>query len=204
MDRDEAIKILKQNKAAAEFYAGMVQNTKVIENELRDIEAMNMAIEALQAKAEGDLISRQDAIDAINHICPVDTEYDCTLLDRVDVRCVLSDLPSAEPKTDEEDELKFYYVESIDDYWIGRRLDNFYYAKWHEYLGFVWSASRYLPWGEHIVDENTLWKEYTYPSEPIEIPFTEWVVGFVKKYFAEPKTGEWSESIKEHKTVERV
>ena len=44
-----------------------------------------------------DLISRQAAIDAINHICPVDTEYDCTLLDRVDVRCVLSDLPSAQP-----------------------------------------------------------------------------------------------------------
>ena len=45
-----------------------------------------------------DLISRQAAIDAINNICPVDTEYDCTLLDRVDVRCVLSDLPSAQPE----------------------------------------------------------------------------------------------------------
>lgn len=85
----------------------------------------------------------------------------------------------------EEDELKFYYVESIDDYWIGQRLDNFYYAKWNSKLGFVWSASRYLPWGEHIVDENTLWKEHTYPSEPREIPFTEWVVGFMKKYGSE-------------------
>lgn len=102
-----------------------------------------------------------------------------------------SALPSAEPKTDEENELKFYYVESIDDYWVGRRLDNFYYANWHKGLGFIWSHSRYLPWGEHIVDENTLWKEHTYPSEPIEIPFTEWVVGFVKKYSAEPKTGKW-------------
>lgn len=45
-----------------------------------------------------DLIERRAAIDAINHICPVDTEYDCTLLDRVDVRCVLSDLPSAQPE----------------------------------------------------------------------------------------------------------
>ena len=43
-----------------------------------------------------DLIDRQAAIEAINHICPIDTEYDCTLLDRVDVRCVLSDLPSAQ------------------------------------------------------------------------------------------------------------
>lgn len=45
-----------------------------------------------------DLISRQAAVDAINHICPVDTEYDCALLDRVDVRYVLSDLPSAQPE----------------------------------------------------------------------------------------------------------
>ena len=45
-----------------------------------------------------DLIDRQAAIDEINHICPVDTEYDCTLLDRVDVRCVLSDLPSVQPE----------------------------------------------------------------------------------------------------------
>ena len=44
------------------------------------------------------LIYAEDAIDAINHICPVDTEYDCTLLDRVDVRCVLSDLPTAQPQ----------------------------------------------------------------------------------------------------------
>ena len=45
-----------------------------------------------------ELISRQAAIDAINHICPVDTEYDCTLLDRVDVRYGLSELPSAQPE----------------------------------------------------------------------------------------------------------
>ena len=48
-----------------------------------------------------DLISRQAAIDAINQICPIDTEYDCTLLDRVDVRCVLTDLLSAQPEVKE-------------------------------------------------------------------------------------------------------
>lgn len=88
---------------------------------------------------------------------------------------------------DDENELKFYYVESIDDYWIGQRLGNFYYAKWDEDLGFVWSTSRYLPWGEYIVNENTLWKEHAYPSEPVEIPFTNWIVGFIKKYSTEPK-----------------
>ena len=44
-----------------------------------------------------DCISRKAAIEAINHICPVDTEFDCALLDREDVRYVLSDLPSAQP-----------------------------------------------------------------------------------------------------------
>lgn len=58
-----------------------------------------------------DLISRQAAIEAVNHICPVDTEYDCTLLDRVDVRCVLLDLPSAERK-------KGRWIET-DDGWDG-------------------------------------------------------------------------------------
>lgn len=48
MTREEAIERLKQNKAAAEFYAGMVQNTNAIGNALKDIEAIDMAIEALK------------------------------------------------------------------------------------------------------------------------------------------------------------
>ena len=82
----------------------------------------------------------------------------------------------------EEDTLKFYYCESEDDYYIGKRVGNFYYARYAE-TGFEWFMSRYLPWGEHVVKPNTLWKEYTYPSEPKEIPFFEWLQGFVKKYF---------------------
>lgn len=110
----------------------------------------------------------EDVISFLNTHCPKDMwEYQ------------IADLPTME--VSEENELKFYYVDSIDDYWIGRRCDNFYYAEWSgDY--FVWTHSRYLPWGEHIVDENTLWKEHTYPSEPREIPLTEWIVGFMKKY----------------------
>lgn len=81
----------------------------------------------------------------------------------------------------EEDTLKFYYCESEDDYYIGKRVGNFYYARYAE-TGFEWFMSRYLPWGEHVVKPNTLWKEYTYSSEPKEIPFFEWLQGFVKKY----------------------
>lgn len=83
-----------------------------------------------------------------------------------------------------KDIYKFYYCESEDDYYIGKRIDTFYYAKYNPQLrDFVWCMSRYLPWGEHIVDENTLWKEYTYPSEPVEINFLEWIRGFINKYF---------------------
>lgn len=140
-----------------------------------------------------DLISRQDAICAVCGNClRTDLEVlDGCLGEDCSIKPVLESLPSAELKIDDENELKFYYVESLDDYWVGRRLDNFYYATWHGRFGFIWSHSKYLPWGEHIVDENTLWKEHTYPSEPIEISFTEWIVGFVKKYYAEPKTGGW-------------
>ena len=51
-----------------------------------------------ERKTDWDTVSRRMAIDAINHICPIDTEYDCALLDRVDVRQVLSALPSAQPE----------------------------------------------------------------------------------------------------------
>lgn len=81
----------------------------------------------------------------------------------------------------EEDTLKFYYCESEDDYYIGKRVGNFYYARYGE-TGFEWFMSRCVPWGEHIFKPNTLWKEYTYPSEPKEIPFFEWLQGFLKKY----------------------
>ncbi len=69
----------------------------------------------------------------------------------------------------EEDTLKFYYCESKDEYWIGKRVDTLYYAKW---VGnsFEFFMSRYLPWGT----EN-------YPSEPKEVNFTEWLNGFLKK-----------------------
>ena len=51
-----------------------------------------------------DAISRQAAINAIKTIHPVDTEYDCTLYDKLDVMYVLKDLPpvtlQAEPCED--------------------------------------------------------------------------------------------------------
>jgi len=91
-----------------------------------------------------------------------------------------------EEKKAEHPDLKFYYVRSIGEYWIGRRIDNFYYAEYDpKSRQWVWTHSRYLPWGKHVVSPTSLWKEHTYPSEPEEIPFEEWLQGFIKKYAAE-------------------
>lgn len=134
-----------------------------------------------------ELISREEAMRLLKE------DYDASRSRGDDERaevCLLhfidiSNLPAVEERK-EGKWTKFYYVESIDDYWIGEDLGDdctLYYEKWDNKLGFVFSASRYLPWGEHVVSPTSLWKEYTYPSEPKEIPFTEWIMGFVKKYF---------------------
>ena len=81
----------------------------------------------------------------------------------------------------EEDVVKFYYCESEDDYYIGKRIQNMYYAKYSS-GSFTWFMSRFLPWGEHVIAPEAAWKEYTYPTEPKEIPFTEWLDGFIRKY----------------------
>ena len=80
----------------------------------------------------------------------------------------------------EEDILKFYYCDSEDSYLVGLRIGNFYYAHYIDGR-WVFDMSRHLPWGEHVVDDTTAWKEHTYPSEPKEINFSEWLNGFIKK-----------------------
>lgn len=83
----------------------------------------------------------------------------------------------------EEDILKFYYCESLDKYLVGQRVDTMYYAEITELGDLSFFMSRYLPWGEHISDPNTLWKEYTYPSEPKEISFPDWLKGYIKQRY---------------------
>lgn len=127
-----------------------------------------------------DYIKRSDAIKTVCGDCEYYFTNDCEdcRLDR------LTKIPAADV-VQEENILKFYYVRSIDEYWIGRRLDTLYYARYEsESQQWVWTYSRYLPWGEHVVSPTSLWKEHTYPSEPEEIPFTDWLQGFVKKHIA--------------------
>lgn len=85
----------------------------------------------------------------------------------------------------EEDVLKFYYCESRDTYYVGKRLDTMYYAEVMVYTNgevcLNYKMSRFLTWGEHVIDESSAWKEHTYPSEPKEISFSEWLKGFLKQ-----------------------
>lgn len=95
----------------------------------------------------------------------------------------------------EEKVLKFYYCESLDKYLVGIRCGTMYYAELTENHCLCMIMSRYLPWGEHIVDETTLWKEHTYPSEPKEIPFDEWLRGYINQQpkldVTETNVGKW-------------
>ena len=84
-------------------------------------------------------------------------------------------------KEERLDGYKFYYCASEDSYLLGYRVDNFYHARWHEPLGFVWEMSKYLPWGETISDESTDWKTHTYPSKPTEMGVNEWFNGFLNQ-----------------------
>lgn len=133
---------------------------------------------------ENDYISREAAWNGIYN-CPTKTDADGYIWVRTkDVAHMIDDIPAADV-VEEENILKFYYVRSIDEYWIGRRLDTLYYAIYESgNQQWVWAYSRYLPWGEHVVSPTSLWKEYTYPSEPEEIPFTDWLQGFAKKHIA--------------------
>lgn len=141
-------------------------------------------------------------IEAEKAISAVDNRIEALMKDPVFVRKngnidlyglkpIIESIPAADV-VPEEDVLKFYYVRSIDAYWLGRRVGNFYFA---EYVNgqWVWTHSRYLPWGEHVVASDTLWKEHTYPSKPEEIPFEEWLKGFVKKNvaYSDRPTAHW-------------
>ena len=101
----------------------------------------------------------------------------------------------------EEDVLKFYYIESEDKYVVGQRTDTRYYGEIGK-TGITFYMSRYLPWGEHIVAPETAWKEHKYPSEPKEIPFFDWLQGFMKKEYG--GTPEEFRELKEKATAIRT
>ena len=144
-------------------------------------EMLKIAVRCLGVQAEQEVCEECD----IYGNCHTDCKYVAVVaikaLEEIQQYREIGTVEELKKVVKEEDVLKFYYCESEDDYYIGKRVENFYYARYRE-TGFEWFMSRYLPWGEHVVKPNTLWKEYTYPSEPKEIPFFEWLQGFLKKY----------------------
>ena len=108
--------------------------------------------------------------------------YDMKKLDQYEKLGTVEELRA---RVKEDDILKFYYCERKDKYYVGKRLDTMYYAEVMVYpngeVCLSYQMSRYLPWGEHIIDKNSAWEEYTYPSEPKEISFEEWLEGFLKQ-----------------------
>ena len=127
-------------------------------------DAFEVAIQALE---------KQSMVNEILH--------ECTELKReLDAYKAVGTVEELQKSVKEEDVLKFYYIESEDKYVVGQRVGNFYYAEFGK-TGFTFYMSRYLPWGKHVVSPTTAWKEHTYPSKPKEMPFFEWLQGFIKK-----------------------
>ena len=132
---------------------------------------------------ESVLITLQNAIEcATDDITKEDLEMMVKCLEELQQYRAIGTVEELQKSVKEEDVLKFYYIESEDKYVVGKRVDTFYYAEVGK-TGLAFYMSRYLPWGEHVVDSTSAWKEHTYPSEPKEIPFFDWLQGFMKKEY---------------------
>lgn len=120
--------------------------------------------------------------DIVQKVEDLNSAYDTAIkaLEEIQQYRAIGTIEELQKAEKEENILKFYYCDSEDSYLVGLRIENCYYA---HYIDGIWvfDMSRYLPWGKHVVDDTTAWKEYTYPSEPREISFSEWLNGFIKK-----------------------
>ena len=144
-------------------------------------EMLKIAVHCLGVQAEQEVCEECDIYGNCHTDCKDVAVVAIKALEEIQQYREIGTVEECKKAVKEEDALKFYYCESEDDYYIGKRVGNFYYARYGE-TGFEWFMSRYLPWGEHVIAPNTLWKEHIYPSEPKEIPFFEWLQGFIKRY----------------------
>lgn len=138
-------------------------------------EAIDIAIYCLGVQAE------QEVCEESGLICKEVAIVAISALKKIRQHWEIGTAEDLKKLAKEENTVKFYYCESEDDYYIGQRVQNMYYAKYDD-GSFVWFLSRCLPWGQHVIAPCTQWKEYTYPSEPKEIPLLEWLQGFLRKY----------------------
>lgn len=177
MTENEAIERIKYRMHTVEQVSG--------ENGMEDLEMAIKALEEIQRwhtsvvnpNIKNEFANRSTQI-CVN--CDHKDEYIEELEAEVEEYRAIGTPEELQKAEKEENILKFYYCDSEDSYLIGLRVGNFYYA---HYLdgSWVFDMSRYLPWGKHVKQESTAWKEHTFPSEPREINFSEWLKGFVKK-----------------------
>ena len=142
----------------------------------------NECIETLQYLLGYENAVDKGELDTPNNLNSQEKEALRMILEEIKAYRAIGTVEEMQKSVKEEDILKFYYIESEDKYVVGQRLDTLYYAEVGK-TGLAFYMSRYLPWGEHVVSPDTLWKEYTYPSEPKEIPFFDWLQGFMKKEY---------------------
>lgn len=130
-------------------------------------------------------MTEQEAMEMLDSFYEMDEMHDAAqiaikALEEIQQYRAIGTVEELQKAEKEEDILKFYYCDSEDNYLVGLRIGNFYYAHYIDGR-WVFDMSRHLPWGKHVVDDTAAWKEYTYPSEPREINFSEWINGFIKK-----------------------
>ena len=89
MTREEAVLILTRLEKGCDEYAGLTNYAK---------EALQMAITALSAETDGDVISRQAAIDALKPLPTIEGLSLQPLITVDDVIKVLNGLPPAQPE----------------------------------------------------------------------------------------------------------
>lgn len=106
-----------------------------------------------------------------------------------DIAASLIEQVTQERDANNEKGYRFYYCESEDEYLLGHRFGNMYYAHWRN-GSFCWDMSRYLPWGETVDghERGCAWGLHTFPSEPKEIGAYEWFQGFMEQRLREGQT----------------
>lgn len=177
MTENEAIERIKYRMHTVEHVVGEsgMEDLKMAINALEEIQRWHTSV--VNPNIKNEFANRSTQI-CVN--CDHKDEYIEELEAEVEEYRAIGTPEELQKAEKEENILKFYYCDSEDSYLIGLSVGNFYYA---HYLdgSWVFDMSRYLPWGEHVKQESTAWKEHTFPSEPREINFSEWLKGFVKK-----------------------
>ena len=105
ISRQAVLRCIKESREGIDW--GQSEDWHDVPSDEMTLEQARQAVKDLRKKLAEylwqepceDFISRKMAIEAIKEIQPIDTEYDSTLYDKVDVMYILHSLPSVKPQT---------------------------------------------------------------------------------------------------------